>query len=175
LPDLRRQLELAGYSLSTDTPRAEDIFVASRATIQLQRHSEKDGPTLLISSNAGNYAIGDRKYTVEELDEEAMGHYYIVDKEAFASLPIENPMNWTYYKIIPRRVVRDISETDEGEIMMAGYFDGWVNANSATLFRIAKHPRTVLTTFDFEREYGIDPVTTIILDNLLELLTMSKK
>jgi hypothetical protein len=57
--------------------------------------------------------------------------------------------------------------------VLAGWLEGWLaNVGAQAHLRSEGQGRLLATTFRFEDAYGVDPVATLLLNRLVELLAL---
>lgn len=69
--------------------------------------------------------------------------------------------------IFPQHVLKP----REGDEVLAGCFEGWLaRAGAFALLRTEGEGKLLATTFRFEDAYGVDPVATLLLNRLVDIL-----
>ncbi len=90
--------------------------------------------------------------------------------DRFAPCPILPDLGWEVADLFPLVAV-DAACLQEGDEQLTGWFEGWLaNAGIFALQRTLGHGRLLVTTFRFAESYGQDPVATLLLNRLLEIL-----
>jgi len=129
------------------------------------------GRALILADKIGTLKVGETAYTVETLEDNWIpGYNTILKKELFSQLPIETPMSWSYARVSPNLIIRNILP-ENTEKIHASYFQGWLHNFGATILkeRTRRGGFAFVTTLNFE-EYGKDPVATVLFENLLDSL-----
>jgi hypothetical protein len=174
ISDKLREME-CNVTVSDVIDKKASIVITSTYDDEVRSYVKSGGKVLIIPSSLRRFCIEDKCYEIANRGGEwVTDFHYIRNKEIFEGLPIENPMEWTYYLTMPNRIIRGVSQA-ESENIDAGYFEGWIHQHAATIFEKATDGEglIIISTYDFSR-YGEDPVTTILLNNLLGKLTPLK-
>jgi hypothetical protein len=141
---------------------------------EVKDYVKKGGKVLVIATSPQNLNVDGKLYRVDRRGGEwVTDFHYIRNKKILEGLPIENPLGWSYYLTMPDLVIENVSPA-ELESVYAGYFEGWIHQHAATIFKKETDSggAIVISTFKFDN-YGEDPVTTILLGNILKELIES--
>ncbi len=172
LSKIADELRVLGYSSYTSKTIRGDasIMVSARLDGEVEDYVRSGGRALILIDSLQDLDVDGRKYIVEHRKGEWItGFHYIRDRRVVKNLPVESPLGWSYYLTMPELVIRNISPM-ESENILAGYFEGWIHEHAATIYmKEVRRGQLILSTFKFS-DYAEDPVTTILFNNLLQLL-----
>lgn len=83
-------------------------------------------------------------------------------------VPLENPLGWEYYRVLPHRTFRGIIP-EASEDVLGGYMEGWVNnVMPHTFLASVGDGVALLTTLRFREAYGDDPLATYLLHSFMK-------
>lgn len=81
-------------------------------------------------------------------------------------------MDFQYYQVIPNQVMLGWSQAEDFQDVFCGMVVGWIHSPAAMLAQCRRgRGRLLVTTLKLESSYGDDPVSTILLQNLIRYLT----
>ena len=84
--------------------------------------------------------------------------------------PVSPELGWEVAEIFPTQVI-EAGALQPADEQLAGWFEGWLaNPGSFAFVRRVGSGRLLATTFRFEETYGLDPVATLLLNRLVEIL-----
>lgn len=132
---------------------------------------ERGGNLLLLAPYETSLRIGDKNLNIVRRGGEWVTEFqYIRAKFIISPLTMKNPLGWSYYMVYPDYVVKGLSK-EEAENVWSGYFEGWIREHAATtvFLSVDSGGKVIITTFN-PSHYLEDPVTTIIINNLLKTL-----
>lgn len=162
-----------GYNVtvSETTNKEASCVIALVYDDEVRSYVENGGKAFIIVTSPRILNIEGKRYRIDRRGGEWITDFhYIRNKKIFENLPIENPMGWTYYLTMPNLIINGVS-TAELEDIYTGYFEGWIHQHAATMIKkeIGGGGAIIVSTFKFDN-YGTDPVTTIIFNNILKEL-----
>lgn len=173
LKTISDKLQEMGYNVvvSDTIDEKASCVVTSVYDDKVKSHVEKGEKAFVVPTSPRTLSIKEKRYRVDRRGGEWVTDFnYIRNKEIFENIPIENPMEWTYYLAMPDLIIKGVSPAELGNIY-AGYFEGWVHENAATMIREETNNGGIIivSTFNFDN-YAEDPVTTILFNNILKEL-----
>jgi hypothetical protein len=90
--------------------------------------------------------------------------------DRLAPVPLLPELGWEVSGIFPHQAI-DAASLRPGDETLVGWIEGWLaNPGAFALRRAEGRGRLLATTFRFEDAYGVDPVATLLLNRLVELL-----
>jgi hypothetical protein len=90
--------------------------------------------------------------------------------DRLAPAPVSAELGWEAAAIFPLQLIDALCLMPDDE-QLAGWFEGWLaNAGAFAVLRRVGAGRLLATSFRFEHSYGVDPVATVLLHRLIELL-----
>ena len=169
---ISNELRDIGYNVAiTDTIDKEaSCVITSIYDDEVKRAVESGGRAFITTTSPRTLDIQGKRYRIDRRGGEWVTDFnYVRDKGIFEGLPIENPMEWTYYLAMPNVIIKAVSPVESKDIG-AGHFEGWVHEHAATILEKETGDGVIIiSTFDFSN-YGEDPTTTILFNNILERL-----
>jgi hypothetical protein len=170
---IANKLRSMGYNIDIrDTIDKEaSCVISSTYNDKIESYIKDGGRAFIVINSPQTLNIGGKRYIVNRRGGEWITDFhYIRDKNTFKNLPIENPMGWTYYLVMPDLIIKNVSPAELKDVI-AGYFEGWIHEHAATIFKKEiGGGMLIMSTFNFS-SYEEDPITTILFNNILEQLT----
>lgn len=170
-PATARLLAEAGYALTADLGTAE-LVLATDISDTVYEYVRTGGRLLYIP------AVDSYSPFLPLLRRPApwdgnwiSGFHFIKPDTCIRRLPLENPLGFAFQHVIPRAVVTGFGEEDAGDLL-AGLLVGWGERLAATIgqFRVGQG-RVLLCTFNLLPAFGVDPVATVMLHDLIDYAT----
>lgn len=171
---LRQVLQTAGYQAERALDRGQ-IVVAHTATADLLDYVRSGGDLLLLSQGPSPfYQVAGRSGAYSG---DWMTSFNWLRPDVHPTLPTENPLGMAYLGATPKHVILGLPLTDEAtrHDVLAGMFSGWIGHPAAytVQFRYGAG-RVIMTTFPLRELYGIHPIATAMLDDLIAYLASDR-
>lgn len=91
------------------------------------------------------------------------------DAAALAPAPVRADLGWEAMGFFPHHLF-DAASLRPADRQLAGWFEGWLaNAGAFVVERQVGQGRVLATSFRFDRQYGLEPVATLLLNRLVEM------
>ncbi len=163
-------------------------FLEAGGTVLFLPHSPADIDAAVLSRTS--IRVRDRRARIDERTKEKnpwegdwiSNFTWCKHEGLFDHIPrvIDSPfpgelMDMQYYHVLPNQVLLGWSQEREFSDILAGMVVGWVHAPVSILSQCKwGQGKLLVSTMRLESAYGDDPVSTIILNNLLRYITGSR-
>jgi hypothetical protein len=172
IDNLVSKLEKAGFSVTTKPEPEIDLVLASVIDKNLVELLGDRGRVLLLAS-VDSISV---PTTIKVVDRSSKGRwgdwissFSYVDPRILKGIPTERKLcGFDFYRCIPKNVLEVFKPADLKDIL-SGVFVGWLNSPGLLIGQFTLSGIKVLAcTFDLTETFGEDPVSTILLGNLIE-------
>jgi hypothetical protein len=169
----RQRLERQAYRVPRGFSADLPLAITSRLDPPLWAYLETGGRVLYLASRSAEGAelAGLRFFQLPAGESWRMASGAAWARaDRLAPPPVSPELGWEVSDIFPYQAI-DAESLRPGDEQLAGWFEGWLaNAGAFAVLRTVGTGRLLATTFRFEAAYGLDPVATLLLNRLVELV-----
>ncbi len=170
---IRQRLERHGYVIPRSFDPSIPLAIVVRLDEMTMSYLQDGGRVLYLAGDAGEGgALAGLRFTTLSAAESwrmAAGAAW-ARVERLAPAPLRRSLGWEAASIFPTLAI-EAGCVHAGDEQLAGWFEGWLaNAGVFALRRRVGRGQLLATTFRFADAYGLDPVATLLLNRLVEIL-----
>jgi hypothetical protein len=180
LPRLAARLGDLGYELVEDAAVA-DLVVVETLTDAWRRHAQSGGQVLWLAETGESFQTHLGSWGVAQRDGRSwQGDWvstmnWIRQDQMFNGIPSNGTVDFAFADLTPELVLVGLTPRDFASRVHAGLFVGWVHHVVAT---IADRPigrgRLMACTYRLREHLGINPVATILVDDMIRYMSRSR-
>jgi Glycosyl hydrolases family 2, sugar binding domain/Glycosyl hydrolases family 2, TIM barrel domain/Glycosyl hydrolases family 2 len=169
----RQRLERQGYLVPRAVVPELGLAVTTALTDELLAFVRDGGRALWLaeapSPAAGRLGLAFRGLSPGESWQMAGGSAW-ARADRLAPAPILPALGWEVADVFPVQAI-DAASRQAGDEQLAGWFEGWLaNGGVFILRRPVGRGQLLVTTFRLAAAYGLDPVATLLLNRLVEIV-----